>query len=116
MLRYLSSAYIKHEQILFFVHFHFANHPVLTNFEKVNFLTPQLWRQCYLPLLFWDYIRKTNGLHSLSSGVDDILFKKHGRWKTDHVKDDYEKENILDRFSVIKNLRIETFLFIFYFI
>jgi hypothetical protein len=33
VLRYLSSAYIKHEQILFFVHFHFANHPVLTNFE-----------------------------------------------------------------------------------
>ena len=44
-----------------------------------------------------------NGLQSLSSRVDDILFKKHGRWKTDHVKDDYEKENILDRFSVIKS-------------
>jgi len=42
-------------QILFSVHFHFANRPVLTKLEKVNFLIPQQERQCYLPSVkFWD--------------------------------------------------------------
>lgn len=43
------------------------------------------------------------GLHSLRSGgataaaaagIDDRLFKKHGRWKSDKAKDGYVKENI----------------------
>ena len=59
--------------------------------------------------------KKKSGLHSLRSGgataaatagVDDRLFKKHGRWKTDHAKDGYVKENILDRLSVTKTLGI----------
>jgi hypothetical protein len=41
-----------------------------------------------------------------TAGVDDRLFKKHGRWKTNHAKDGYVKENILDRLSVTKKLGI----------
>jgi hypothetical protein len=29
--------------------------------------------------------------------VEDRLFKKRGRWKTDRAKDDYIKENISER-------------------
>ena len=55
------------------------------------------------------------GLHSLRSGgttvaaavgIDDILFKRHGRWKSDKAKDGYVKENIHVRLSVSKNLGI----------
>jgi integrase len=55
------------------------------------------------------------GLHSLRSGgataaaaagIDDRLFKKHGRWKSDKAKDGYVKENIDVRLSVSKNLGI----------
>ena len=57
--------------------------------------------------------KKLLGLHSLRSGgvtaaatahVEDRLFKKRGRWKTDRAKDDYIKENISERLSVTKNL------------
>jgi hypothetical protein len=59
--------------------------------------------------------KKLFGLHSLRSGgvtaaatahVEDRLFKKRGRWKTDRAKDDYIKENISERLSVTKNLGI----------
>ena len=59
--------------------------------------------------------KKLFGLHSLRSGgataaatahVEDRLFKKHGRWKTDRAKDGYIKENISERLSVTKNLGI----------
>lgn len=55
------------------------------------------------------------GLHSLRSGgataaasaqIEDRLFKKHGRWKTDKAKDGYVKENITQRLLVTKNLGI----------
>ena len=53
------------------------------------------------------------GLHSLRSGgataaagIDDRLFKKHGRWKSDKAKDGYVKESITDRLLVSKNLGI----------
>lgn len=58
---------------------------------------------------------KQFGLHSLRSGgataaasanVEDRLFKKHGRWKTDKAKDGYVKENINQRLIVTKNLGI----------
>lgn len=58
---------------------------------------------------------KLLGLHSLRSDgataaatahVEDRLFKKHGRWKTDCAKDGYIKENISERLSVTKNLGI----------
>ena len=59
--------------------------------------------------------RKYFGLHSLRSGgataaaaahVEDRLFKKHGRWKSDRAKDGYVKENISERLSVSKKLGI----------
>ena len=53
LLRYLSSADSMHDSTDYiFVHFHFANRPVLTYLEKVNSLTQE--RQCYLPLKFWE--------------------------------------------------------------
>jgi len=53
------------------------------------------------------------GLHSLraggataaaNAGIDDRLFKKHGRWKSDKAKDGYVKENTSVKLSVSKNL------------
>ena len=55
------------------------------------------------------------GLHSLrsggataaaSAGVNDRVFKKHGRWKTDKAKDGYVTENLDEKLSVAKNLGI----------
>ena len=59
--------------------------------------------------------KKMFGLHSLRSGgasaaaashVEDRIFKKHGRWKSDRAKDGYVKESILERLSVTKKLGI----------
>ena len=56
---------------------------------------------------------KNFGLHSLRSsgalatanlGVNDRLFKKHGRWKSDKVKDSYIHEDIESKLSVSRNL------------
>ena len=56
---------------------------------------------------------KKFGLHSLGSGaasaadnlgVNDRLFKKHGRWKSDKVKDSYVHEDIESKLSVSRNL------------
>ena len=56
---------------------------------------------------------KKFGLHSLRSGgasaadnlgVNDRLFKKHGRWKSDKVKDSYVHEDIESKLSVSRNL------------
>ena len=55
------------------------------------------------------------GLHSLrsggatsaaASGINDRLFKKHGRWRTDKAKDGYVKENLSEKLFVTKNLGI----------
>ena len=53
------------------------------------------------------------GLHSLrsataaaSANIEDRIFNKHGRWKSDRAKDGYVKENIQKRLSVTKNLVI----------
>lgn len=55
------------------------------------------------------------GLHSLRSGgataaanagVNDRLFKKHGRWRSDNAKDGYVHENIHSLSSVSKSLGI----------
>ncbi|KAK3091197.1 hypothetical protein FSP39_017889 [Pinctada imbricata] len=55
------------------------------------------------------------GLHSLrsggataaaSAGINDRIFKKHGRWKTDKAKDGYVTENLVEKLSVTKNLGI----------
>lgn len=59
--------------------------------------------------------KKSFGLHSLRSGgatavaasnVEDRLFKKHGRWKSDQAKDGYVKESLDKRLAVTKNLGI----------
>ena len=57
--------------------------------------------------------RKEFGLHSLRSGgasaaanngVQDRLFKRHGRWKTENIKDTYVKDDIDHLLSVSLNL------------
>jgi hypothetical protein len=57
--------------------------------------------------------KKKIGLHSLRSGgpttasaagIDDRLFKKHGRWKSDKAKEGYVKEYITDRLLVSNKL------------
>ena len=56
---------------------------------------------------------KDFGLHSLRSGgasaaanhgVKDRLFKRHGRWKTESVKDGYVKDDLNKLLSVTSNL------------
>ena len=56
---------------------------------------------------------KLFGLHSLRAGgttaaanlgVNDRLFKKHGRWKPQKVKDGYIHESIEEKLIVTKNL------------
>ena len=56
---------------------------------------------------------KLFGLHSLrvggataaaNLGVNDRLFKKHGRWKSEKVKDGYIHESIEAKLIVTKNL------------
>jgi len=53
------------------------------------------------------------GLHSLKAGgataaavagVQDRLFKKHGRWKSENAKDGYIEDSLQQRLSVTKNL------------
>ena len=53
------------------------------------------------------------GLHSFRSGgasaaanlgVNDRLFKKRGRWKSDKMKDSYAHEDIESKLSVSRNL------------
>ena len=55
------------------------------------------------------------GLHSLRSGgasaaaaagIEDRIFKKHGRWMSEKAKDGYIKEDLHARLSVTKNLGI----------
>ena len=55
------------------------------------------------------------GLHSLRSGgatsaannsVPDRLFKIHGRWKSENVKDGYVQVTVKDKLSVSSNLGI----------
>ena len=53
------------------------------------------------------------GLHSLRSGgattaanagVPDRLFKRHGRWRSENVKDRYIKDSVEKRLQVSKKL------------
>ena len=55
------------------------------------------------------------GLHSLRSGgataaanagVNDRLFKRHGRWRTDKAKGGYVKDNLDVLLSVSKSLEL----------
>ena len=56
---------------------------------------------------------KEFGLHSLrsggasaaaSGGVNDRLFKTHGRWKSEKAKDGYVKASLSDLLSVTRSL------------
>lgn len=58
---------------------------------------------------------KLFGLHSLRSGgataaanagVNDRLFKRHGRWRSDKAKDGYVKDNLDVLLSVSKSLEL----------
>ena len=50
------------------------------------------------------------GLHSLraggasAAGVEDRLFKRHGRWRSENAKDGYVKDSYESRLSVSLNL------------
>ena len=57
------------------------------------------------------------GLHSLRSGgataaanfgINDRLFQKHGRWRSEKVKNGYIHENLRALLSVCKNLGLRT--------
>ncbi|XP_065939468.1 uncharacterized protein [Magallana gigas] len=59
--------------------------------------------------------KKKFGLHSLRSGgataaaaarVNDRIFKKHGRWKSETAKDSYVRETLSEKLSVSSNLGI----------
>lgn len=59
--------------------------------------------------------KKKFGLHSLRSGgataaaaagVNDRIFKKHGRWKSETAKDGYVREKLSEKLSVSSNLGI----------
>ena len=55
--------------------------------------------------------KKCNSLHRLRSGgatagVNERVFKMHGRWKSDKAKDGYVKEKNCDTLSVLKKLGI----------
>jgi hypothetical protein len=39
-------------------------------------------------------LRSGGSTAATAAGIDDRLFKKHGRWKSDTAKDGYVKENI----------------------
>jgi hypothetical protein len=67
-----------------------------------------------------DFDRSRFGLHSLRSGgattaanataanagVNDRLFKKHGRWRSENAKDGYVREDLPSLLSVSKSLNI----------
>lgn len=55
------------------------------------------------------------GIHSLRSGgataaaaagINDRLFKKHGRWRSEKAKDGYVRESIQEKLFVTQNLGI----------
>jgi hypothetical protein len=59
------------------------------------------------------YDPKLYGLHSLraggatsaaNAGVQDRLFKRHGRWRSETAKDGYVEDSLGSRLSVSKNL------------
>ena len=63
---------------------------------------------------------KLFGLHSprsgdataaANAGVNDRLFKRHGRWRSDKVKDGYVKDNLEAVLSVSKSLKVQFFRF-----
>ena len=57
------------------------------------------------PKEFRLHILRSGGASAAANlGVNDRLFKKHGRWKSDKVKDSYVHEDIESKLSVSSNL------------
>ena len=54
-----------------------------------------------------DSLRSGGATAAAAAGVEDRLFQKHDRWKTDRAKDGCVKENIVERLSVTKQLGIK---------
>ena len=51
-------------------------------------------------------LRRGGETHSCRRGVHDRLFKKHGRWPSENVKDGYVSEDLETKLSVTRNLGI----------
>ena len=49
-------------------------------------------------------LRSGGALAAAKLGINDRSFKKHGRWKSDKVKDSYVQEDIKSKLSVSRNL------------
>ena len=49
-------------------------------------------------------MRSGGALATANLGVNDRLFNKHGRWKSDKVNDSYVHEDIESKLSVSRNL------------
>ena len=45
-------------------------------------------------------------LLSANAGVNDRLFKRHGRWRSDKAEDGYVKDNVEALLSVSKSLEL----------
>ena len=59
------------------------------------------------PKEFRLHILRSGGASAAANlGVNDRLFKKHGRWKSDKVKDSYVHEDIESKLSVSRNLGV----------
>ena len=50
--------------------------------------------------------RRGGATQAARAGVEDRLFKKHGRWLTENAKDRYVEESVEQRLSVTQNLGI----------
>ena len=51
-----------------------------------------------------DSLRSGGATAAANAGVNDRLFKRHGRWRTDKAKDGYVKDNLDVLLSVPKSL------------
>ena len=51
-------------------------------------------------------LRRGGATHACRTGVNDRLFKKHGRWRSENAKDGYVSEDLETKLSVTRNLGI----------
>ena len=118
LLKYLDSAKIKPNDSCFIfrnvIHFKCTNTHMLSPKDKPlsysrarELLLQQLAKVVPNPSVF--------GLHSLraggatqaaNSGLNDRLFKRHGRWRSENAKDRYIKDSINRRLQVTLNLGV----------
>ena len=112
---YLNQANIKHDSIEFIfrsvVYRKKTNTYVLRGHAPLSYTRA---REVLLEALESLGLDKSKfGLHSLraggataaaAAGIQDRIFKKHGRWSSDTAKDGYVRENISEKLLVTKNL------------